>query len=290
MFETQEALGKIASLSFYGPELSLAITVLFLLVFDLLVSSAQRSRVVGFIALLGCVVSFIYCLNLLVEPAHFLFDGMVASDLFSLFFKMIILLATIVIIFISTLNSETNRMNQGEYFVLLLSMALGGFVLASSTHLLMAYLSLELVSLVSYVLAGYLKENRRSSEAAMKYVIYGGVSSGAMIYGMSFLYGLTGSLEFGSIAQSLSQMDLTPALSITVFVSSLLCLAGFGYKIACVPFHMWCPDVYEGSPTPVTAYFSIVPKVAGFAVLIRFFYGALSLPNPSRTGLSIIPI
>ena len=279
MVEAGETLGKIASLRYYWPELTLAITVLMLLTVDFFVRSKKRLPVVSIFAFLGSFISLFFCFKQMVMPSRNLFDRMVIHDSFSLFFKMIILLATLVIIFISAKDDETNRMNQGEYFALLISMALGAFVLASSTNLLMVYLSLELVSLVSYVLAGYLKKDQRSSEASMKYVIYGGVSSGAMIYGMSFLYGLTGSLEFGAIATSLQQMDLTPALSLALFVSSLFCLAGFGYKIACVPFHMWCPDVYEGSPTPVTAYFSIVPKVAGFAALARFFYGALSIPG-----------
>ncbi|HZE99171.1 MAG TPA: NADH-quinone oxidoreductase subunit N, partial [Planctomycetota bacterium] len=129
------------------------------------------------------------------------------------------------------------------------------------------YLSLEFVSITSYILAGFLRKNRKSAEASLKYIIYGAAASGFMIYGMSFLYGLTGTLHIREIGLQLVQLQPQPTLTLIV---SVLIMAGFGYKIAAVPFHMWCPDVYEGSPTPVTAFFSVGPKAAGFAMLARF--------------------
>jgi NADH-quinone oxidoreductase subunit N len=151
---------------------------------------------------------------------------------------------------------------------------LGMFYMASATNLLMAYLALEFVSQTSYILAGFLRANRRSTEAALKYLIYGGVATGAMIYGMSLVFGLTGSLDYSVIA---TRMAETPAAHAPViFIALTLILAGFGYKIAMVPFHMWSPDVYHGAPLPITAFLAVASKAAGFAILIRFFYPGLS--------------
>ncbi|HUN57901.1 MAG TPA: NADH-quinone oxidoreductase subunit N, partial [Candidatus Binataceae bacterium] len=161
-----------------------------------------------------------------------------------------------------------------EYYTVLLASTLGMFLMATSANLLMAYLSLEFVSLTSYILTGILKHNRRSQEAALKYLIYGGVASATMIYGMSWIYGLAGSLDFNIINRALFATPHVPAL--TVFTALVLILAGFGYKVASVPFHMWAPDVYEGAPIPVTTFLAIGSKAAGFALLTRFFYPAIS--------------
>src|SRR5574337_604988 len=147
------------------------------------------------------------------------------------------------------------------------------FFMASSSNLLMAYLSLELVSLTSYVLTGFLPHSRRSSEAALKYLIYGGVASGAMIYGMSWIFGLAGSLEFKAIRDALGA---DAAVSLPLYVALLLTLAGLGYKISAFPFHMWAPDVYQGAPIPVTTFLAVGSKAAGFAILLRFFHFGVS--------------
>jgi NADH-quinone oxidoreductase subunit N len=136
-------------------------------------------------------------------------------------------------------------------------------------------IALELVSVPSFVLAGFLKRNRRSCEAALKYVIYGAASTGVMIYGMSILFGLTGSISIFGIAEGLARVDGHRLASL---VAIGFVLAGLGYKISSVPFHFWTPDVYEGAPTPITAFLSVGPKAAGFAMLIRFFY------SPGSTG------
>jgi NADH-quinone oxidoreductase subunit N len=139
-----------------------------------------------------------------------------------------------------------------------------------------------MVSIMSYILSGFKRRNRQSSEASLKYVIYGGVASGVMLYGMSLLYGLAGSTSFSVIRSAIAA---TPSSAPVVIVAVVLCLAGFGYKIASVPFHMWCPDVYQGAPTPVTAFLSVGPKAAGFALLIRFFGG---IPDVIGTGTDVL--
>jgi NADH-quinone oxidoreductase subunit N len=147
------------------------------------------------------------------------------------------------------------------------------YFMASASNLLMAYLSLEFVSLTSYVLSGYLRHDRRSGEAALKYLIYGGVASGTMIYGMSWIFGLTGSLDFAHINAVLTTGN---PHKLALFVALVLTLVGLGYKVTAAPFHMWAPDVYTGAPIPITAFLSVGSKAAGFALMMRFFYPALS--------------
>ena len=150
--------------------------------------------------------------------------------------------------------------------------------LASANNLLMLWLALELVSIPSYLLSGFLKGDRKSAEASLKFVIYGSVSTAVMLFGLSYLYGMSGSYELNQIRAFLMTAQINPA--ILMFIVSLI-FAGIGYKIAAVPFHFWCPDVYEGSPTVITAFFSLGPKAAGFALLIRFFYGMFATGGPS---------
>src|SRR5262249_28449136 len=148
-----------------------------------------------------------------------------------------------------------------EYWAILLGVVIGMPVLAGSNNLLMIYLSMEIVSILSYIMVGYLPGSRRSAEAALKYVLYGATASGIMIYGISLIFGLTGTLAALQIRHFLEN---NPAERLTLFVGLLMAFAGFGYKISAVPFHMWTPDVYEGAPTPVTAFLSVGPKAAGF--------------------------
>src|SRR3990172_7042119 len=198
-------LKNIASLSFFLPEIILSATILLLIILDLL---ARSKNVIGPIAALGCVVALIATFDLYTAQPGLLFHRMIVLDRFSLFFKIFALAATILTIWMSLGNNEIKQVHQGEFYTLLLTCALGMFFMASSSNLLMAYLSLELVSLTSYVLTGFLPHNRRSSEAALKYLIYGGVASGTMIYGMSWVFGMTGSLDYARISEALLQGEV----------------------------------------------------------------------------------
>jgi NADH-quinone oxidoreductase subunit N len=173
------------------------------------------------------------------------------------------------VIIFSMRSSEVAERGSGEYSALLLAICLGMMLMAASSDLLMVYLSIEIVSIVGYILAGFRRGNRKSAEAALKYIIYGGVASGIMLYGMSLLYGVCGATSLFEIRDALLRGTTA---NFTLLLAVVLVFAGIGYKIASVPFHMWCPDVYEGAPTPVTALLSVGPKAAGFAVLIRFFF------------------
>ena len=263
-------LKNLESLSFFYPEIILSGTILLLIVMDLLVRS---QRTLATIAVIGCVGSLLATFDLYSAQQGWLFHRMIILDNFSLFFKVFALVATILTIWMSLGSDEIRRVHQGEYYTLLLTCALGMFFMASSSNLLTAYLSLELVSLTSYVLTGFLPHNRRSSEAALKYLIYGGVASGTMIYGMSWIFGMTGSLDYAAIQLALAQQQVS---KVTLFMAFIFILAGFGYKMVFVPFHMWSPDVYEGAPTPFTAFLSVASNAAGAAIMIRFFFPGVS--------------
>jgi NADH-quinone oxidoreductase subunit N len=263
-------LGNIASLDFFWPEAILTGTILLVVLIDLFL---KNKRVLGLLALAGCLASLWATLQLYGASGGWLFHRMMVLDNFSLFFKLVALAATILVLWMSRASREIGDVHQGEYSAILLSSTLGMFFMASSTNLLMAYLSLELVSITSYILTGFLPHNRRSSEAALKYLIYGGVASGTMIYGMSWVFGMTGTLDYAGIHQALLQG--APS-RIALFIAFIFILAGFGYKIVFVPFHMWSPDVYQGAPTPITAFLSVGSNAAGVAILIRFFFPAVS--------------
>jgi len=263
-------LKNVGSLSFFYPELILSGTILLLIVIDLLM---RNKRALAIIALAGSAAALIATFDLYWAEPGWLFHRMMILDKFSLFFKVFALAATILCIWMSLGSNEIKQVHEGEYYTLLLTCTLGIFFMASSSNLLMAYLSLELVSLTSYVLTGFLPHNRRSSEAALKYLIYGGVASGTMIYGMSWIFGMTGSLDYSAIQAALAQNGISKA---TLFMSFVFIMAGFGYKIVFVPFHMWSPDVYQGAPTPFTAFLSVASNAAGMAIMIRFFFPGVS--------------
>jgi NADH-quinone oxidoreductase subunit N len=264
-------LGNLASLRYFLPELLLAVGTLAIILVDLVIKDKSR---IGDLALIFAAGAL---LLIGLEPSSsgaWLFHRMIVLDSFAVFFRALIALAGIVAVWMSIGSAEVRNVEEGEYYTVLLASTLGMFLMATSANLLMAYLSLEFVSLTSYVLTGIIRHNRRSQEAALKYLIYGGVASATMIYGMSWIYGLAGSLDFNIINRALFATPHVPVL--TIFIALVLILAGLGYKVASVPFHMWAPDVYEGAPIPVTTFLAIGSKAAGFALLTRFFYPAIS--------------
>lgn len=232
----------------------------------------RRPAVPFAIALAGALAALGLAFAGLDAPERAILGGLVVVDGLAGFFRILFALVAVATLLISWASEEVmgrTRENKGEYYALVALMTGGMMVMAEARDLLMLYLSLELVSLSSYVMAGYMRNSLRATEASLKYVIFGAVSSGVMLYGLSLLYGLTGSLTYAGIRDALAAGAGDPLSLLTVCV---LLLAGLGYKIAMVPFHFWAPDVYEGAPTPVSAFFSVGPKAAGFALMIRFFY------------------
>ena len=267
-------LGNLASLRYFLPELAITATILLLVVLHV-VGRNRRSPEAAILALVGTGMALWVAWMTPAGEGIGLFEGMVVLDGFAVFFKVLTALATAIVIFMSIDCAELADRTQAEYYLFLLSVLLGMFLLSSAGDIVMLYLALELVSIPSYLLAGYLKGKASSTEASMKYVVYGATASGVMIYGFSLLYGMTGSTQISEIGRVLT-LGTAP---LPAMLAAVMVTVGFGYKIAAVPFHMWSPDVYEGAPTPVTAFLSVGPKAAGFAVLVRFFYTVFASPD-----------
>jgi NADH-quinone oxidoreductase subunit N len=274
-----DQLGSIA------PELTLTAFALLALTLDL-VQRGKKSSNVGILTLVGL---FIVALQLVAQwrdPARTVF-GMVVVDQFANFFKLFTVAALASVVLFVMSDRRERKTGVGEYYFLLLGAAIGIFFMVGTNNLLLLMLGLELLSLASYALAGFHKGDKKSAEASMKYVIFGGLSAGVMLYGISLLYGLTGTIDLaamgassggamtsagGKLASSLAmQVHASP---VPVAIAVVMILSGFAYKISAVPFHFWTPDVYEGAPTPVTTFLAVASKAAGFGALLRFV-GAL---------------
>ena len=271
-------MDNIQSINFFIPELILVATIAFCLIIDFFLSK-KNSFNVAYVALIGIILSGIslWFSSPLITTSLFL--NSIVLDPFSRIFKFIFLISSFITILISLDTSDLKNRSLGEYFTLITAMILGLILMTSSVDLIMIYLSIELVSIISFILAGYLRFKMISNEAAIKYVIYGAFSSGLMLYGFSLLYGLTGTTKLFEMNKVLFSHDFSH-INLSLIVSFLLIIAGLGYKIAIAPFHFWTPDVYEGSPTPITAFFSVAPKAAGFALMVRFLNSLFGDVNP----------
>jgi NADH-quinone oxidoreductase subunit N len=257
----------LKNLTFILPELVVIGTALIVVLAHLI--NRKDETIVFYLSLVGLVIA-LYTLTGKVGENLSSFDGMLSVDPFSLFFKIVIVFSTIVVVIMSRHSDEvkSEKNLQGEYYFLVLSMAVGMMFMVGASNLLMMYLTLEFSSLTSYVASGFTRKAEDSSEASLKYLLYGAFSSGVMLYGISILYGLTGTLNIAGINQVLMQGSVN---SLALLVSSLFILVGFAYKISAVPFHYWTPDVYEGAPITITAFLSVASKAAGFAMMMRAF-------------------
>ena len=205
--------------------------------------------------------------RLLILEDTFVLDG------FAFFWKVLVLVATALTVLLSVRFLEEGNYRATEYYALLLLATAGMLFMASGYTLLTIWISLETMALASYVLAGYFKRHLRSNEAALKYFILGALSSGILLYGISLLYGATGTVQLGELARGLAAANA--AGNMLVPLGWLLLAAGLFFKVAAVPFHIWTPDVYVGAPTPVTAFLAVGSKAASFAILLRIFYEGL---------------
>ncbi len=277
-----ESLDTISSLQYFVPEIVLVFTLMAVLVFDLISKNrapGERRLLIVVPSLVGLVIALFYSFQTVDATSAGLFSNMVAFDGFGQVLRVLFIVTSIFILLFTLHSNELRPVHHGELLVLLLTVTVALIWMANSINLLMIYLALETVSVASYVMVGYLKTDRLSNEASLKYILFGAVSTGTMLFGLSLLYGLTGSLDLYAIRTALSSQEVVASSGPALMVIIVLVLAGIGFKMATVPFHFWCPDVYTGAPTPVTAFLSIGPKLAGFAVLIRFFYGGLASPN-----------
>jgi len=259
----------------FMPELVITATFLLVVLIDISLGHLRKS--LSFLAAgIGLIAALTAVIAQFGQPARTLFYGMIAVDDMGVFFRGFVIVASFLILLAAPASRELARAHLGEFYALLLGVTLGMMLLASSVDMIMLFLALEMVSLSSYIMVGYLSTDRLSNEASLKYILFGAVSTGAMLYGITLLFGMTGSTKMVLMRDALSRGAGGGENLLAMLVATALLLAGFGFKVAAVPFHFWCPDVYTGAPTPVTAFLSVAPKAAGFAALIRFFFTGMS--------------
>jgi NADH-quinone oxidoreductase subunit N len=293
----QVLTGKLDSIqqsfAFFLPEIILSIGILFILIMGIVFrirenktdsdkSSDYRHAysIVSIIILFASAAAMLTQWSTLIKPET-LFVEMIRVDQFSTFLKIIIEASTIVVVLLTWRGKLQTKLS--EYYALVLAVVLGAHLLMMSVNFIMLFLSLEIISISSYVLTGFLF-NKKASEASLKYFLFGSIASAIMLYGLSILFGLTGSLDFTSSSFSTVLMEKSSPL---MFTALLLTLAGFLYKIAAAPMHIWSPDIYEAAPMPIVAFFSIVPKLAGFGILTKFLL-SINVINKSAYDWQLI--
>jgi len=267
-----------------SPVLVLTFGSLFVLVAGLWIRSKSFQFWTSMLTLL---VSLGLFLGLSQNAAQDLFSGMIVHDSLATFFGAFAVVATALVFVLSYSSKEIKADRRSEYYSIVLALSTGLCFMASANHFLMIYLAIETVSILSYTLAGFNREQGKSVEASLKYVVYGSMASAIMVFGMSLLFGVTGQYTLTGLREFFASpaAETTPLL---LWVGVLLVFAGLGYKISAAPMHMWTPDVYEGSPTPVSALLSVAPKAAGLALLIRFFVVGFG-QNLAGSELAIAP-
>src|SRR5579875_3624850 len=253
-----------------SPELSMALLALLVMVVDLF---TRRRLVTVTVALIGLIIPLAFSISLALSldfsVAHRAFFGMMVVDQYAIFFQFLFVIIGAIMLLASYSYVGKYVRADGEFYTLMLFSLTGAMLMASTTELISIYISLELTSIPLYVMAGLIRTSERSAEAAVKYVLLGAMSSAILLYGFALLYGLTGTTDLMGIATSIRTAFHNG--NFMELVAVIFVIAGFGFKISAVPFHMWAPDIYEGAPTPATAFFSVASKAAGFAALIRVF-------------------
>ncbi len=265
----------LQSVPLFKPELAL-IGAFLIAILATLFTDKRWKQSSFLINISGLIVSFLFLVQQLDQPIRGFFD-MLVIDNFSIYARMLILFALLSISLFVRQHFKEKRSQRplGEVYAILLAAGLGLHLLTATSNWLIAFIAIETVSISSYVLVGYFSENKRQSEAAMKYVLFGSVSAATMLYGLSLIYGFTGNLDFTSAAHLQGLMS-APAVLCTIAI--LFIFTGIGFKLGFVPFHLWTPDVYEGAPTPITAFLSTVPKIGAIILFSRLTHAWLPTP------------
>jgi len=277
-------------LSFYIPEIICVVLMTTLLVAESSVKEehGNRGKIIGY-ALAMLSVCLIFLFQNLGEAPRFIFHNAITIDPFSTLIKIIMVIGTMGAIYMAYTSKDIYTNLKSEFAIMAVGVLIGGMLLASANNMLTLYLGIETLSILAYVMASFKRDESTSTEAGMKYALYGGLSAGVALYGISHLYGILGSIQFVDMVEKLPGLEGSNLL--IVLVSFVLFFVGIGYKISVFPFHMWTPDVYQGSPIPVTSFFAIVPKMAGLAALIRVsfvFFNNNSALSLSWTGLMLV--
>ncbi|MGE5465985.1 MAG: NADH-quinone oxidoreductase subunit NuoN [Ignavibacteria bacterium] len=270
-----------------APEIFLLIMACVILFTDLVVGQVQRWMMPALtvLTLVGCaLISYVTMDGQVVLT----FSNMFVDDLLADFLKIMVYVAVIAVVIYSRQYLAVRNLDKGEYYLLLLLATLGMMVMISAAHFLTLYLGLELMSLSLYALVAIDRDSARATEASMKYFVLGALASGLLLYGMSMVYGATGTLEIGGVAQAIFHGDASKMRTILVF-GLVFIVAGVAFKLAAVPFHMWVPDVYDGAPTAITLFIASAPKLAGFAMAMRLLvYGMFELADQWQQMLLIM--
>jgi len=247
------------------PEAILTLAILACCILSFLLQG-NKQKIIYYVSTFSCIlalISFNY-ISFIRESVGLW--GSFVSDFYTVLFRSLILLGTLLTIQLSKKYISEFGSNTGEFYTLILTATLGAMLLTGSNDLVTIFIGLETLSISSYALCGYTKMDKLSNEAALKYLVIGAASTAILLYGFSFLYGITGQTNLYNIAEYMTSQKV----NIIMLISFLFILGGFGFKLAAVPFHSWAPDVYQGSPVPVAAFLSVVSKTAAFAIIIRF--------------------
>src|SRR5262249_13496784 len=273
-----EQFFRLSDIGAITPELYLAFFGMILLIADLVEPVKRR---LGGYALLGIAAAGVFLVYKLQGIEGSAYGGLLVFDSFSWFFRLLFLVAAAISIIMSMKYLDIEREHHGEYYALILFATMGMMFMAGAVDLITLYIGLETMAISTYILVGFLRGNQRSNEASLKYFLLGAFSSGILLYGMSLLYGLSGSTRFIVIADALTRRGADP-----IAVMALITLsAGMFFKIAAVPFHQWTPDAYEGAPTSITAFMSVAVKSASFAMMVRIFMVAIYPLRPQWVAI-----
>lgn len=251
-----------------APEIVLFVWSLFVLFLGIW-SNDRNHRTVGYLSLVGLIIVLWLATT---TPDGEFFGKTFISDSYSRAFKLVMLLSAILTVVVSIDFASKRLSNRAEYYGIILMCTTGMMFLSSAGELISLYVALELSTISLYILAAFLKKDLKSTEAGLKYLILGAASSGILLYGLSLLYGLTGTTVIDEISY---RLVFGPKTALAAIFAIVMFLAGFGFKLAAAPFHMWAPDVYEGAPTPITAYLSVASKAAGLVAFVRIFFNSL---------------
>lgn len=256
------------------PEIIVIVAALAVLTIDLSTRRRARDYVLAGVAVGGLLLAAAVATTFIgIEPQPLL--DMLALDGFGVFLMITVLVGMALVVVYSIDYIKHYGEHRGEFYAFLLAVALAIVIAVQSNDLLMVYLAMEFVSITSYVLVGFLRGDKRSNEAAIKYFLYGAVASAVMLYGISMIFGVTGTTNLNAVAQALAGQGLSGGMRWLAFSSVVLLIVGFGFKTSLAPFHQWAPDTYEGAPTPVTGFLSTASKAAGFALMVRVLIVAL---------------
>ena len=250
------------------PEILLTIASMCLLIIGVFRRNERTYTAISNLAILSLLIVLLTIVTGRV-PEGVSFGGSLITDSFSLYLKTLILISSLIILVVSNIYLKNINLLKFEYIILILLSVVGMMIMVSSNDLISLYLSIELQSLPLYVLASIRNKSLKSTESGLKYFVLGALSSCILLYGLSLIYGYTGSIYYTEIASNLYEYD------IGILIGLAFALAGFAFKISAVPFHMWTPDVYEGSPTTVTAFFAVAPKIAALGLIVRILITAM---------------